>query len=282
MGDGFSETPLAIFTTLAPMGACAFIVIFAALKQAADDAERIKRIDKMTVIPLIFLLVGFVGAFLHLKNPLAALGVVNGVGRSPLTNEVMVGGFFFLAAIVYWLLALKGKLSTSGRKVFLIVLSIWAVVFAAFCGIAYMIDTVPTWNTPWSIVQMLGYGLMGGAAVGSLTLRAGDVDLDGKLGDCAFWQSVAGAVLGVAGFGGQIAACSGMSNMWGNALDLVPAIWVFLAMLVVSAVIAVWVQATARKKQVNTAVFGAVVMIVAICVFFARIGFYGLFMSLAL
>ena len=34
-------------------------------------------------------------------------------------------------------------------------LAVLSLVFAVFCGLAYMMDTIPTWNTPASIVQML-------------------------------------------------------------------------------------------------------------------------------
>ncbi|MGI6590393.1 MAG: dimethyl sulfoxide reductase anchor subunit family protein [Eggerthellaceae bacterium] len=282
MGNGFSELPLAIFTTLAPMGACAFIIIYAALRQLSENEEAVARIDRMTLLPLLVMLVGFVGAFFHLANPMHAVFAVNGIGRSPLTNEVMVGGLFFVAAFVYWLTSRAGKLKANVRNGFLIVLSIWAVVFAAFCGFAYTIDTIPTWNTPWTVIQMIGYGLTGGTVLGLLTLCIADIEVPGKIGKAVFAVGLVGAVLAVLGFGGQIAACASMSNGWGPALDLVPAIGGLFALLAACCVAAVVVEAMARKKLPKTAAVLIVFILVVVGVFFARIGFYGLYMSVAL
>ena len=65
MGTGFSETPLAIFTTLAPMGAGAFMMIALSYLMFKFDDEVLARIDKITLVPLGVLIVGFIGAFLH-------------------------------------------------------------------------------------------------------------------------------------------------------------------------------------------------------------------------
>ena len=278
MGTGFSEAPLAVFTTLAPMGACAFAIIACAFLAVTLDDESAKRLDKMTLLPLAVMLAGFIGAFFHLANPLAALGVVAGIGRSPLTNEIMVGGLFLVAAIVYWALARAGKLSLGARKAFLIVLAVWSVVFAAFCGLAYMIGTVPSWNTPWTGIQMIGYGLLGGSVLGALVLRLAQV----KAGRIPLALAVCGLALSLIGFGGQIAAAGSMSNIWGSAQSLVPAAWGIFAALAICGIVGVAIQYADGKKHLGAAAFGCACFIVAIGVFFARIGFYGMFMSVAL
>lgn len=281
MGSGFSETALAVFTTLAPMGACSFIVIALAFLKGSVEEGGYRRLDKATLIPLVTCIVGFIGAALHVANPLAAFGVFAGIGRSPLSNEVAIGLVFLVLAIVYWILAYWGALKEGARKAFLIVLAIAAVVFAAFCGMAYLIGTVPTWNTPWTVVQMLGYGLLGGGIMGVLALRVGGVEVSGALKTGALAVTAVGGLLGIVGFGGQIAAVSDMRNIMGAAIDLVPAIWAFFALVVIAAVVGVLVQALA-KKQLRPAPLVTAALVFVVCVFFARIGFYGLFMSMAL
>lgn len=154
MGTGFEHTALAVFTTLAPMGAGAFIALAYAFAVGKPDEEAARRLDRWTALPLAVLAAGFVGAFTHLASPLNAFGVFAGVGSSPLSNEVLAGVVFAALAVVYWVLALAGKLSAGARTGPLAVLSALAVVFAVFCGLAYMMYTIPTWNTPLSIVQM--------------------------------------------------------------------------------------------------------------------------------
>lgn len=278
MGAGFSDAPLAVFTTLAPMGACAFVVIACAFIMGSPNDEEAKRIDKMTILPLIVMVVGFIGAFFHLANPLAAFGALAGVGRSPLTNEILVGGLFLVAAVAYWVLARAGKLQLGARKAFAAVLAVWSIVFAAFCGLAYMIGTVPSWNTPWTLVQMVGYGLLGGSVLGALVLRLSSA----QAGRAPLVQGAVGLVLALAGFGGQIAAAGSIENIWGTAASLVPAAWALFAVLALCGIVGVAAQVLDTKKRANPAVLCCACVVVAIGIFFARIGFYGMFMSVAL
>ena len=102
MGTGFEHTALAVFTTLAPMGAGAFIALAYAFFVGAPDDAAAKRLDRWTALPLVVLAVGFLGAFMHLASPLNAFGVFTGVGSSPLSNEILVGVAFAALAVVYW------------------------------------------------------------------------------------------------------------------------------------------------------------------------------------
>ena len=281
MGNGFSEAALAVFTTLAPMGACAFIVLCAACFKGAFEGAAGKALDKAAFLPLAVVAVGFIGAFFHLANPLNAFFVFMGVGSSPLSNEVTVGVVFFVLAAVYCILAVAGKLSAGARKGLLAAASVVAVVFAVFCGLAYTMYTIPTWNTPASVVQMLGYGLLGGGVLGLLTLALADAEIARENAMAGAALSIAGLVIGVAGFAWQIMAAQSASNIWGVAADQVPAIWGLFGALAVCGIIGAAVAGTFRKKPVPAALAAAVV-IVAVGIFFARIGFYGLYMSVAL
>jgi anaerobic dimethyl sulfoxide reductase subunit C (anchor subunit)/Tat-targeted selenate reductase subunit YnfH len=282
MGTGFSDAALAVFTTLAPMGACAFVILAAAFATNSIDDEAAKRIDRMTLIPLLFILAGFIGATFHLASPVNAFNVVAGIGRSPLTNEVMVGGLFFLAALIYWIMAVRGTLTTNVRKVFLAALAVWSIVFALFCGFAYLMNTIPTWDTPWTVIQMLGYGLLGGALVGSLTLRAAAIDVEGKPAQVALAQAVIGLLCGLIGFAGQILAAGTLANIWGAAVSLVPAIWGLFALFAACGAVGVVGEFFCGRKKLGAGSLAALCGIVAVGIFFARIGFYGLFMSVAL
>lgn len=286
MGSGFSEAPLAVFTTLAPMGAAAFIVLAAALFMAADklDEAALRRLDKWTSLPVAVLAVGFIGAFFHLANPLNAFGVFAGVGASPLSNEILMGVLTALVCVVYWACGLAGKLggATSGvRRGLAAACAVMAVVFAVFCGMAYMMGTIPTWNTPLSVVQMLGFALVGGAVLGAATLAFAKVELP-QVNAFAVAMAVAGVVVALVGLGVQAAGLDGIRNIWGSAAQLVPAFGGIIAAFAVCGLVGAAAVFANGRRKLSPALLGAACAVVAVGVFFARIGFYGLYMGIAL
>ncbi|MDO5024769.1 dimethyl sulfoxide reductase anchor subunit family protein [Slackia piriformis] len=282
MGTGFSETPLAVFTTLAPMGAGAFLVLACLIAAAKLDDEALARLDRLSIVPFAVSAVGFIGAFFHLANPLHAFGVFAGIGTSPLSNEVAVGVVFMAAALVYVVLAFTAKLTASSRKAFSLVVGVLALVFMVFCGLAYMMDTIPTWNTPASIVQMLGYGLLGGSAFAALTCGLARIEVSQKASVAVIAFVAVGLVLSLVGFGIQITAAASIANIWGAAIDLVPAIWGMFAVLAVCGIVALALIVAGGKKNFPLAFSAAACALVVVGVFLARIGFYGLYMSVAL
>lgn len=282
MGSGFEHAALAVFTTLAPMGAGAFIVLTYAFLAGKPDQAAAKRLDRWTALPLAVLAVGFAGAFMHLASPLGAFGVFAGVGSSPLSNEILAGVLFVVAAVIYWALGLAGKLSEGARRAFLIALSVLAVVFSAFCGLAYMMHTIPTWNTPTSIVQMVGFMVAGGTVLGFCTVGFAQVGLPKGAGTVALALTLAGVVVASAGFGMQIAGLEGIRNIWGSAAQLVPAIGMMLAAFAACGLLGAVLAYVASKKAFAPALMAGSCAIVAVGVFVARIGFYGLFMGIAL
>ena len=85
MEAAFAELPLALFTTLAPAGAGAFVALACAFFAASFTDEQLKKIDRMTFIPFVVVLMGFACSFAHLASPLNAVNALNGFGsrRSP-------------------------------------------------------------------------------------------------------------------------------------------------------------------------------------------------------
>ena len=219
---------------------------------------------------------------MHLASPLGAFGVFAGVGSSPLSNEILAGVLFVVAAVIYWALGLAGKLSEGARRAFLIALSVLAVVFSAFCGLAYMMHTIPTWNTPTSIVQMVGFMVAGGTVLGFCTVGFAQVGLPKGAGTIALALTLAGVVVASAGFGMQIAGLEGIRNIWGSAAQLVPAIGMMLAAFAACGLLGAVLAYVASKKAFAPALMVGSCAIVAVGVFVARIGFYGLFMGIAL
>lgn len=279
------ELPLALFTTLAPIGAGAFIALAVAFFTTKFSDEQLKKIDRMTTIPVVVLVAGFICAFFHLASPMHAFGVFAGLGASPLSNELLAGVVFAVLAIVYWIVALAGKLGEGARKSFAAVVAVMAIVFACFTGAAYMMETIASWNTPMVPVAVLGFSLLGGVSLGVLVLA-----LSGALEDAAkggFKMAapavlIVGLVLGVAGLLVQVMSVSGMGNALVDGADLVAAasapMWIGVVCMVVAAAAAF--MALRNSKSTALAVAAPVLAIVG--VFAARLAFYAVQLSVGL
>lgn len=170
MTSGFDEISLALFTALAPAGAVAFIVVAIARITATDHEEAV-RLDRMVALPFSLCLVGFIASATHLGTPANALHVFSGVGRSPLSNEVFAAIAFLFFTGSYWMTAFKQRFPDAIAKPWLILASISAVMFVVFTSIAYSVDTVPTWNTLYTPLNLLFGALLAGPLCGLLFMR---------------------------------------------------------------------------------------------------------------
>lgn len=280
-----AELPLALFTTLAPVGAGAFIALAVAFFTTKFSDEQLKKIDRMTTIPVVVLVVGFICAFFHLASPMHAFGVFAGLGASPLSNELLAGVVFAVLAIVYWIVALAGKLGEGARKGFAAVVAVMAIVFACFTGAAYMMETIASWNTPMVPVAVLGFSLLGGVSLGVLVLALSGALEDAAKGGfkmAALAVLIVGLVLGIAGLMVQVMSVSGMGNALVDGADLVAAasapMWIGVVCMVVAAAAAF--MALRNSKSTALAVAAPVLAIVG--VFAARLAFYAVQLSVGL
>ena len=280
-----AELPLALFTTLAPIGAGAFIALAVAFFTTKFSDEQLKKIDRMTTIPVVVLVAGFICAFFHLASPMHAFGVFAGLGASPLSNELLAGVVFAVPAIVYWIVALAGKLGEGARKGFAAVVAVMAVVFACFTGAAYMMETIASWNTPMVPVAVLGFSLLGGICLGVLVLALSGALEDAAKGGfkmAALAVLIVGLVLGVAGLLVQVMSVSGMGNALVDGADLVAAasapMWIGVVCMVVAAAAAFM----ALRNSKSTALAAAAPVLAIVGVFAARLAFYAVQLSVGL
>ena len=58
MGAALQDLPLAIFSTLAPIGAGAFIALFIAFLKRDYTSEELKKVDTFTIVPILVAVVG--------------------------------------------------------------------------------------------------------------------------------------------------------------------------------------------------------------------------------
>ncbi len=280
-----AELPLALFTTLAPIGAGAFIALAVAFFTTKFSDEQLKKIDRMTTIPVVVLVAGFICSFFHLASPMHAFGVFAGLGASPLSNELLAGVVFAVLAIVYWIVALAGKLGEGARKGFAAVVAVMAIVFACFTGAAYMMETIVSWNTPMVPVAVLGFSLLGGVCLGVLVLALSGALEDAAKGGfkmAALAVLIVGLVLGVAGLMVQVMSVSGMGNALVDGADLVAAasapMWIGVVCMVVAAVAAFM----SLRNSKSTALAAAAPVLAIVGVFAARLAFYAVQLSVGL
>lgn len=284
MGLGFAEMPLALFSTLAPMGAGAFLVLALAFSVGSFKPEELKRIDKMTLIPFLFAVVGFIAAFFHLASPVHALGVFANTGASPLSNELVAGCIFMVAAIVYVILALTGKLAGAVRTGCAWAVAVLGLIFAVFTGMAYLMDTIQSWNTPLVPLEMLAFAVAGGACVGAMTLAFAGVSFpeEKTLGMAVMVLTLAGVVLGAVFACMQTFAVSGMENYVMDGAAVVGGVVMWLVCAVVCLLAAGAFNIMALKGK-SASTFATVAVVLAFAgILLARLVFYATEFSVGL
>lgn len=283
-----AEMPLALFSTLAPMGAGAFIILAIAFFTNKFDDEALKKIDRFTLIPVAFVIGGFIAAFFHLTNAFNAVGVFTGLGSSPLSNEVAVGCLFTVLMLIYWIWAMTGKMGEGARKGLVAVVAVVGAVFALFTGIAYMIDTIPSWNTFAGPIEILGFALVGGAALGVLVLSLAGCASDLKessLRNGTIAVLVVGLILGIGGIAIQAGSVSGMENALYSGAELVGSVTMVMVLgaicLLGTGVCDFFAVKGAGAPAVVGASVGAAVLAV-VGIVLLRLAFYGMQISVGL
>ncbi len=285
MGSTFNGLPLALFTTLAPIGAGAFVALAALFLSVRLEREQLHKIDLLSIIPFAAIVVGFLCSIFHLADPAHVFNLFTGFGSSPMTNEVVVGIVLVVVAAVYGICALGGLLSYGARKVFIVIVAVLALVFDAFAGMAYMIDTIVAWNTVLVPIQILGYSLLGGVILTALILMVAGVFKDVRKGGVfasLIVLLVCGIVCALVGLCGQAIMVSGLSSPIVSGAELVAAaapLLVFAIICLVLAAIAAFILLCIRR---SAGLVTVAMVLVVVGVLLARLFFYALELSVGL
>lgn len=192
MTSGFDGFSLAVFTSLAPAGVVAFLALAVARLAVRDHAEAV-RIDRMVSLPFAVVLVGFIASATHLGTPANALHVFSGVGRSPLSNEVLAAVVFLFLVGSYWMMAFKERFPDAIAKPWLVLASLAGIALIAGTALAYDVGTVPTWSTPYTPANLVLSALLAGPVLGALFLQIAQVRVRGL--ECALVVGAAVALV---------------------------------------------------------------------------------------
>ena len=286
IGMALEEITLVLFTTLAPSGAAALVLVGLPILAGKVEGAVRDALDKLVVLPLVVAMVGLVASATHLGNP--ALYVLAGAGRSPLSNEVICGVMFLALAGFYWLSAFSEHPRQKLRRVLLAVMMAAGVLFVVAIAFAYDADTIVTWHTPYVPLSLDFCALSGGTLLAALTMR---------LAKCPLVRGAYGLALVV--LSGVAAACaavtfvlqgmllSDVANHMAKAADLVPGYFFAVVAFVLLAFGGAFTAAIALHKGKGDrwaslpALVGAV-LLALVAIFVMRFYFYMSHMTVGL
>ena len=174
------EVTLVLFTTLAPSGAIALVLVAAVLLFSKLESTMRARISTFMCIPLVVTMVGLVASATHLGNPANALYVFLHFGSSPLSNEVVSAVGLLACSDLYWLYSFSVKPFAWLQRLLLAMIAATGIVFVAMVSLAYSVDTIVTWSLPMVPISLWLNALVGGPLLAAITLYA------------AQWRALAG------------------------------------------------------------------------------------------
>lgn len=279
------EITLVLFTTLAPSGAFALIIMALVLLVGRfDDACR-RRLNQFFCVPLVISMVGLVASATHLGNPANALYVFLGVGRSPLSTEVFCAVIFLAFSGVYWLYSFAQKPKLALQKVWLVLIVLAGAAFITSIGFAYSYETIISWDTVYAPVSLWLNALVGGPIVALLTLQLA-LKEKLKLRLRVFLVGLSGVALvgNVVVYFLQNSELSTIENSVTSAAELVPFYPVLIVVFAVFSAIALVVHFLFARKNQLPPLWLSITSCVFVCVgiFIMRFAFYMMHMTVGL
>ncbi|MGE4774247.1 dimethyl sulfoxide reductase anchor subunit family protein [Yersinia enterocolitica] len=159
------ELPLVFFTVLGQTAVGVFALVFLSYKLGLTTAQQLKQAN---IVGLILMLVGLVIGALHVGQPLRAMNMLLGVGRSPMSNEILLSSLFVAMACgtVFFSIMVKNAMLAMLCNVATV---IFGLAFAWSITQVYQLTTVPNWDTSYTALQLWMTVLVGGGAFAILT-----------------------------------------------------------------------------------------------------------------
>lgn len=217
------EMPLVLFMALAPSGTVCMVVLMVLLLSHRFELEHCPRLNQAMWLPLAVTTVGLVAAAAHLGTPANALYVFSGVGRSPLSNEVACAVLFLVVCGVNWLLSFMRGESLPLKRLFAVLIIALGLVFLASIALAYDVESISTWSSPFVPANLVLSGCVGGFLLARLTIVAGlDAGYRPRLLTGLSLASVAALLLNAVVIAALWLTLRDVSNAYGSVASLVP------------------------------------------------------------
>ena len=245
--DGFSlafgEITLVLFTTLAPSGALAYLIMGLPVLVGRAQGEAARRLNQWSCLPLVIAMAGLIASATHLGNPSNALYVFTGVGRSPLSTEVFAAVIFLALAGVFWLYSFAEHPRVGLQRGLLAAIDVAIVAFVLSVAFAYNVDTIVTWSLPLVPASLVLNALFGGPLLALVGFAAAGFD-PGRRGACTLLAlATAACAANIAVYASLGLQLQGIENELVSAADLVagyPAYLAAFALLAVAALALAW------------------------------------------
>lgn len=245
-----NDIGLAVFTTLAPAAAFAYVALaLLVLFGRLDDRAR-RCLESWLILPLALATLGLISSATHLGNPGNALYVFNRVGNSPLSTEVLTAVVFLGVSCSYWLAGVYlGNLRLRAVRFVWLALGVaGALAFVWGTTNAYGMSTVVTWDTTFARANLPLTGLAGCAELVCLVLAcSGQAHRRGLTGVLAGISAVA-TVVACVSMALQDASLDTMRNGFGTAAELVPLYPVAIAAFVLCSLGALALTLTSMRR----------------------------------
>ena len=268
MEAALSEMPLALFSTVAPMGAGSFAALAALFLAAGLTDDQRRALDRLTALPVALVAVGFAAATLHLASPGRAVGVLAGVAA---------GLAFGVLMVAYWAWALSGRMAEGARVALVTATAALGIVFALLIGMAYLVSTIPSWDTLATPVSVAGFALLGGAAVGTFMAGVGGCApaLAARAPRLALGVlAAAGLVLGLGGAAAQLTGAAALASPLASGAEQVASVAGAVVVGVVCSVAAAVATVVATSGRRTAWVGGGAVVLAFVGILALRLAFY--------
>lgn len=153
------ELPLVFFTVFAQSAVGLAILAFISYTLRLSDAQALQKANRLA---LILLIIAFIASIFHLGQPMRAFNTLRGIGRSPMSNEIILFGIFTA------LLAGTVLINHLNKKTLQNLLNLLAVpaglAFIWSITQVYQLHTIKNWATSYTSFQMWMTVLIGGGA----------------------------------------------------------------------------------------------------------------------
>ncbi len=238
----YLQLPLVFFTAAAPMASGAFIGLAIAFPHDAllgGDLAAYRPMDAFA--PGHFGSRCDRGRRVHEHAAKRASGYP-GIDPGAFGFAVFMAVAFAVVALVYWIVAMVGRLSDGARKAFATVVAVLAVVYSVAIGAAYMMSDVPLWASIIVPLGFAGFSLASGVPLGMLMLaaaRALPEARETRFGTAALVTALVGVVVSILAITVQLMNApshSGRDLPWRRCLAR--GAWVYLIVSIAGFVVA--------------------------------------------
>lgn len=277
------ELPLVFFTALAPMGIVCMIVLLALMLGRRFSHQECIALNQLAWIPLGVTTVGLIAAAAHLGTPANALFVVMGVGRSPLSNEVLLAVVFLGACGANWLYSFIRADKVALKKVAALLIIVVGVAALLSIAFAYNVDTIQSWHTVYVPVNLVLGALVGGLLLTQMVIIFGTgANEHANLKKLLPLTALVFLLLHILSIGLQWAQLWNMSGAYGTAADFAPLYPLMASLYAMFGVGGILLAANIHRFKRQRLASVAAVVLAACGHFVVRFGFYMMHMTLGL